>query len=136
MNDDIVAARGVIWEDSGFTLLMRFENYAGQPAVQADITSIAYAAYNEDSATPDTALVSTTVATTDVVFNTLQNDNRWRDRSGNKIDEIGYNFRHTISSTVPATASKLTAVEYLLTPTMGQPWYERFEIEVKAIRRT
>lgn len=136
MSDDIVAARGVIWEDSGVTLLMRFENFSGQAAVQADITSIAYAAFNEDSATPDTALVSTTVATTDVVFNTLQNDNRWKDRSGIPIDSVGYNFRHTLSSTIFATPSKLTAVEYLFTPTTGQPWYDRFEIEVKPIRRS
>jgi hypothetical protein len=62
----------------------------GNVLVQGNFTgSIFQRVYDLGSSTPTTALLSNTVAIADVIFNTLQS---W------DIDDVGFNFRATVTS--------------------------------------
>lgn len=94
---------------------------------QADTNTVTYSVFSLDSA-GDRSVVSghdgAALSDSDVVFDTLQTDDRWEE------DDTGYNFRHTINiSENAAFASRGEyLIEYLITPVSGQRIVVRFRI--------
>ena len=123
---------GTAFKNGSATLLARVVGQDGSEIVQADLNAIHYTVFLLDDQDPDSrAPVAnhTDVALTisQVIFNSLQYDALWT------IDEIGYNFRHTLDvSPYPAfaTAGRRYLVEYRLTPMAGEVIMVRFRINV------
>lgn len=87
----------------------------GDEMVQADVDTIEYAVYNDDTRETVLALTSLTVA--NVVFNTLQTDERWT------VDTDGYNFRHDVSHSLLTDPDVTYRIEYKITLDGGSEFY-------------
>jgi hypothetical protein len=87
----------------------------GDEMVQADVDTIEYAIYNDDTREAVLALTSLTVA--NVVFNTLQTDERWT------VDTEGYNFRHDVSHSLLTDPDITYRIEYKITLDGGSEFY-------------
>lgn len=99
----------------------------GSAIGQADVASIARKVFDVRSATPETAVNSAAPVVVDSIFDTLQTDSRW------SVDETGFNFADTVPASVFATGDRTYRVEYVFTPTSGQPWAVVFEPYVKKL---
>ena len=102
----------------------RIRGTDGALIVQADITSIAYNVYDLDGATPHTATTTGTLTVADVVFDTLQTDERW------SADGLGYNFRADVAASVPAHGGHTYLIDWNFTPASGEefPVLGRFSV--------
>ena len=87
----------------------------GDEMVQADVDTIEYAIYNDDTREVVLALTSLTVA--NVVFDTLQTDERWT------VDADGYNFRHDVSHSLLTDPDVTYRIEYKITLDGGSEFY-------------
>lgn len=87
----------------------------GDEMVQADVDTIEYAIYNDDTREVVLALTSLTVA--NVVFDTLQTDERWT------VDTDGYNFRHDVSHSLLTDPDVTYRIEYKITLDGGSEFY-------------
>lgn len=87
----------------------------GDEMVQADVDTIEYAIYNDDTREVVLALASLTVA--NVVFDTLQTDERWT------VDTDGYNFRHDVSHSLLTDPDVTYRIEYKITLDGGSEFY-------------
>lgn len=87
----------------------------GDEMVQADVDTIEYAIYNDDTREAVLALTSLTVA--NVVFDTLQTDERWT------VDTDGYNFRHDVSHSLLTDPDVTYRIEYKITLDGGSEFY-------------
>jgi hypothetical protein len=121
--------KGKIWEDGGATCLSRVTNVSGSAITQATVSTISRKVFNitPGYATPDTALSTSSLTVSSVVFDTLQTDARWTK------DDTGYNFRDSPAYTIFTTAG-LYRVEYLFTPSSGDPFFVVFELHAQAVR--
>jgi len=119
--------RATIWEDGGATPLARVTGADGAAITQASLTSISYKVFDLNSTTPSTAVATGTVTIATSVFDTLQTDAIWSE------DTSGYNFKHTIASTVFTTGGHAYRVEYLFTPASGQPFWVVFELHTHEV---
>ena len=124
----IAPIQGDCWEDGGSTNLSRVYGAAGAAITQASLSTITYAVFDLQSATPDTSVDDGSVTISTSVFDTLQTDGIWTK------DDTGYNFKHTIAATVPSTANHVYRTEYLFTPVSGQPFWVVFEALTKKVR--
>lgn len=80
-----IIGHSIVWEDSGGSVMGRVHGVDGEVMVRADITSITFKIFN---AKTDAVVDTGTLTIADVIFDTLQTDNRW------SLDSTGYNFRH------------------------------------------
>lgn len=87
-------------EDSSFSVMGRVY-VAGELWTQGDIVSISFKIWDSS----DVEVSSGSLVVSDVVFDTLQTDNRW------KNDSTGYNFRHDNDHTV-LTEADTYRIEY------------------------
>lgn len=104
--------RAFVWEDGDAACMARV-TLNGSNITQSTISSISRKVFDLDSATPTTAISTTTPAVASTVFNTLQTDGRWT------VDAIGYNFRDTIAASVITDAHRYR-VEYVVTGASGE----------------
>lgn len=100
-------------------LLARVLAPDGDPAQQADISSIAYSVYDLHP-DPDSTQTGTLVVA-DVIFDALQTDSRWT------ADATGYNFRWDAPASLFATGGHTYRVEVTLTPASGELIQLRWE---------
>jgi len=119
-----VPKRGSIWEDSGCFLMARILGNDGNAITQASVSSISYVIHN---ITSDVAVTSGSLTVSDVVFDTLQTDDRWT------ADDTGYNFGHAALASWFATPDVTYRVEYKFTPTSGQVFFAVFEVTSNAL---
>ena len=119
-----VAITGVVWEDSGASLMGRVLGNAGTAIVQADMTGISRSVYLGDTvvAGPTAIVVAT------AVFDTLQTDARWT------TDSTGYNFRDDAPETIFADSDRIHIVEYALDPASGEDFHVVFRVTIAKIR--
>ncbi len=117
-----------VFKNASATCLARLIGQDTNPIVQSDLASGSYSIFLLDDHEPDsrtsvTGHEAVELALGDVVFDTLQTDDRWT------CDTTGYNFCHTIDvSTHPAfaLAGRNYLVEYRLPPVDGQVMVARF----------
>lgn len=82
-------------EDGSGTLLARVRDVAGTYITQSGISTITWDLFDLSSATPTTAVLSAqSLTVANVVFDSLTRDERWQ------VDDVGYNFRATLATTV------------------------------------
>lgn len=111
---------GAMFEDSGVSLMARVVGNDAANIVQADCTTILRSIYNAATGAAIEEDESLTIA--DVVFDTLQTDNRWL------YDTTGYNFRDPVPAAKFAAGSTGYRVEYKFTPASGEVWHVVFQI--------
>jgi len=96
-----------VWEGVTPTFMARMQGSTGGNLVQASLSSIACQVRDISlSSTAAPVFSSTALTIASVVFDTLQTDSRWTK------DATGYNFRHTLGSSVLATGSHTYRAEY------------------------
>ena len=97
---------------------------------QATVDTAAYSVFLLDEHDPDSRTVidghdNESLTVSQIIFNSLQTDDRWT------IDDVGYNFRHTIDISAAdafTTAGRNYLVEYRLMPSSGQVIIVRFRL--------
>ena len=94
-------------EDSSFSVMGRIY-VAGELWTQSDIVAISFKIWNSSNV----EVSSGDLVVSDVVFDTLQTDGRW------KNDSIGYNFRHDNDHTV-LTEADTYRIEYRVVTAAG-----------------
>jgi hypothetical protein len=129
---------GTVWERGGAVVMARVQGTRTSGVAdnmdQSDIDGVTYWVYEKYTsgyiATSDNASQALTVA--DVVYNTLQTDNRWT------VDSTGYNFRHTLTSTAFPTGGRAYRAQYLFNPNKsGEPaFWVVFDITAKSLPST
>jgi len=123
---------GTVFTHGTATLMARVVGNNAQPITQADVASVEYSVFllddkDADSRTAVTGHTNVTFNVPDVIFNSLQTDDLW------KVDETGYNFRHTIDvseNQAFTIAGRRFLVEFTLTPVTGQVILARFRMNV------
>ena len=104
-----------MWEGVSPTVMARWQGSTGGNLLQANVASIAYQVRDLNlSSTAGAVASSTGLTVASVIFDALQTDNRWTK------DATGYNFRHTLGSSVFATGGHTYRAEYKLTETGGE----------------
>lgn len=103
-------ATGIVYEDSTFSLMARFE-VDGANGVQADCSSIQMKAWDVDDY--DTAVLDAALTVSSVVFDSLQTDGRW------DVDATGYNFRYDVADTICTVAGTQYRFEAVIETTGG-----------------
>lgn len=119
---------GTVFKKGTVTCLARVVGNAVTPIGTTDIGAVSYSvglldSHDVDSRTAVTGHTNVSLSPAEVLFDTLQSDNRWT------IDSTGYNFAHTIdisSHDAFAWAGRDYLVEYRLTPVLGQVILLRF----------
>lgn len=119
-------------EDTPGMLCDRLVNINQEIVATSDISSIAVAWFNVDSASPTSAFLSASYGTT-CVYTALKTDNFWKDKSGNLTDRIGYNVRYALPATAFPTNSKHIRAEFTYTPTTGSAFIVPYNFNVSKI---
>jgi len=107
----------VVIEDSQPQFMARILNSSGEAAEQSHFGAgggIAYKIYDE-AAVGDGVVKEGTLTVADVVFDTLQTDDRWTK------DDQGYNFRWQAPADAFPNGNKQYRVEIAFTETGGSP---------------
>ena len=89
---------------------------------QADLSTITCAVFDLDSATPTVATVTPTVTISSAIQDTPVTDGKIWD-----LDDVGYNFKHGLASTVFPTGGNRYRVEYKITTTGSAVGWAKFE---------
>jgi hypothetical protein len=127
---DAADVHGVVFKNGSATLLARVVGAQGTPLTQSDVASANYTAYLLEESDPDEAApvaghTGVAVDVASLIYNSLQNDELW------DVDEIGYNFRHTLdvsANQVFTMAGRIYRIVFELTPTSGQIVLVRFRL--------
>lgn len=124
-------AYGVVYAGGSLVMMARIESIDGVAITPEEIYAASYSIEARDKcgSEPDTPVSGHAQQALDppsVLYDTLQTGPAWG------LDATGYNFRHTIDTTVDTAfqaAGTLYAVRYELTPVNGQPIIFRYQIE-------
>jgi len=124
---DIHAA---VFRNATALFMARVENATGMAITQSSTSSIRYSVYELNADDPNALTVvvghdNVTLVVSDVIFDTLQNDQAWT------VDTTGYNFRHELDVSLNeafSQAGQLYQVRYELTPGNGQKIVFRFKV--------
>lgn len=103
-------------------------NGEGNFLKQADISTITCAVFDLDSSTPTTAASTPTVTISSAIQDPPVTDGKIWD-----VDDIGYNFKHTLASTVFTTGGHRYRVEYKTTLTGGSVGWAVFEGQAEGV---
>ena len=97
----------------------------GQNIAQADVASVEFAVLND--ATKEVIQGLTSLVVADVVFDSIQKDDRW------STDSVGYNLRHDIAHTLVLDPSIVYRFEYRVTlaGSGNQFWLSPFVLNVR-----
>ncbi len=106
-----------VLEDSDFSLMFRVYGADAAAITRASLTSITYTVWDLDATDPTSSVDSGTLTVADVVFDTLQSDDRWT------TDDVGYNFRHDVADTVCSTGGHTYRIEHKFTASGGQIFF-------------
>ena len=118
-----IVTKGMIFEDSGTTLLARILGNAGTPITQASLSSISYAVFDLQGADPATAVQTGTLTISAVVFDALQtSDPRWT------VDDEGFNFAHAAPASWFNESTHTYRIEYKFTPASGEVFWAVFTL--------
>lgn len=111
-------------EASSFSAMFRV-TADGQNITQADVSDVRFAVLND--ATKEVIQGLSSLSVEDVVFNTIQKDDRW------SVDAVGYNLRHDISHTLVTDPSVTYRFEYRVTlaGSGNQFWLSPFVLNVR-----
>jgi hypothetical protein len=111
-------------EASSFSAMFRV-TADGQNITQADVSDVRFAVLND--ATKEVIQGLSSLSVEDVVFNTIQKDDRW------STDAVGYNLRHDISHTLVTDPSVTYRFEYRVTlaGSGNQFWLSPFVLNVR-----
>ena len=111
-------------EASSFSAMFRV-TADGQNITQADVADVQFAVLNDATKEVIQGLSSLTVA--DVVFDTIQKDDRW------STDAVGYNLRHDIAHTLVTDPAVTYRFEYRVTlaGSGNQFWLSPFVLNVR-----
>lgn len=121
----------VVFKDDSATLLARVEGWDAALIVPEDVAGISYSVYrlgtkDEDPWTPVTGHVDQAIEPAAALYAVPRLDDLW-----GHIDQVGYNFRHTLDVSA-AAAFPDHAARYLvvvtLTPVTGQPIQVRWRL--------
>lgn len=123
---------GTVFKKGTVTCMARIVGNEVTPIGITDISAVSYSVWlldasDVDSRTPVTGHQNVTLNPEDVLYSSLQSNDRWT------IDPIGYNFLHTIdiaTNDAFALAGRDYLVEYRLTPASGQVILVRFRFHV------
>lgn len=130
--------RADAYEDGSVSILGRILAWDGDPAVQADISSITYTITNVDTGSAVTGHSAASLTAASVIFDTLQgsdgDDARWPE----SFDTTGYNFLHhvNIGSNAAFASAGLYTIEYVFTPASGSVFLVKVEVTAHPIRRS
>lgn len=122
-----VATEG--FEDSAYTFMARIRGNSGALIEIATISSIACKVFDLNSTTPSTAVATPTVTVSTAVYDTLQTGVRWtRDSTASPGPDgsVGYNFLHQVPGSAFAGPGHVFDVDYIFTPTTGEPIVQGF----------
>ncbi|MBN2293498.1 MAG: hypothetical protein JXM70_13800 [Pirellulales bacterium] len=127
MSDDIY---GTVQKNGTVTCLARIVGEEAAAINQSCISTVSYSVFLLDERDPDSRTVisghdDVSLEVAAVIFNSMQTDPRWT------VDDIGYNFRHTIdvsSNNAFTVAGRSYLVEYRLMPVTGQVILARFRL--------
>lgn len=119
--------RGTVWEDNGVLCMARVLGADGSAVQQADITGIGRKVFDLSSTAPTSVQHSTTLDSTNVLFDTLQTDSGW------SKDVTGFNFKDTVPSTLLVIGNHLYRIEHAFTPAAGEQFHTVFEIFAESI---
>ena len=98
-----------VWEDTTNTMLARVVGADAATVVQANVTRIEFKAFDLSIAGSSAVASSTALTISEVIFDTLQTDDRWTK------DTTGYNFAHLVPSTVMSKGGHRYQIEYMAT---------------------
>ena len=115
----------VVFQNGGATYLARVLGNAGTAITQASLSSISCGVYDEDGATPGTAIITPTVTIASAVYDTLQTDSIWTK------DTTGYNFKFSIPATGFPIADHRHRIEFKFTPASGAVFYGKAYVGVE-----
>ncbi len=99
--------RASIIENSPVILMARIADALGIPVTAADVDSLTIKVFNQATGTQISTTIEPTVS--DVIFDTLQEDNRW-------LDEDGYNFAYEVDGSYFPDGNTKYQVEVKVTP--------------------
>lgn len=117
------------FEDTAHTFMARIRGNAYALITQATISTITCKVFDRASATPTTALATPTVTVSSAIFDTLQTDGRWTadsETEPGEDGETGYNFLFQVAGSVFSGAGRVYDVEFVFTPTSGEPVFQGF----------
>jgi len=121
-----------VWEGNDAVIMARVRFIDAELITIAAVNTIVRKTFDPQSNTPDVPLKTDSLVVADSVFDTLQTtalDARWTD------DAEGYNFRDTIpGATHLLDGDKSYRIEYLVTPTSGNPFTIVAKVDTKNIR--
>ena len=129
--------KGRVFKNQSAILVARVTGEDGAAINQASISSGVYSIYELDERFPDNREVVTghdgaSLTIADVIFDTLQTDDLWKNDLGNLIDSTGYNYKHVLDVSANQafpTAGKTYLAIATLTPASGQPIPVEFKLE-------
>ena len=121
---------GTVQKGGTLTCLARIVDENAAAIDQSGVSTATYSVFLLDEHDPDGRTVVSghdgkPLAVASIIFNSLQTDARWT------IDDIGYNFRHTIDVSTDsafAVAGRNYLVEYRLAPPTSQVIIARFRL--------
>lgn len=99
--------RGCVAEDSTATLRARLVDSSDNLITQSQISSISYTVFDDDL---ETIIDSGTASVLETIYNTLQT---W------DLDDVGFNFKHSLLETAFPLGDKVYRVEYKLITVFG-----------------
>ncbi len=117
---ETVVYESSVWAGFEALFLARVVNKSGAHITQAGVSTITYSVREAEGDEAATASGSLTVS--EVVYNTLQYGGLW------DVDLDGYNFFAALPGACFPTAGTRYRVEFVLTPTSGNPYPLVFEV--------
>lgn len=127
MATEPIIVTGVVIEDSGAFCMARVEGNDAANLTQAAVTSIFAVVLTLDG-TVTTASHELVVA--DVIFDTLQTDDRWARANG---DSTGYNLGFVAPAAWFATGGIVNVIELTVTPAAGEVFKIPFHVSVTPV---
>lgn len=120
----ILVSSWVVFEDATAVFVSRMQAADGDPAVQADVSSISYAVYDRKLGTE---VISGTLTVSSVVYDTLQTGSIWT------RDDVGYNFKYALPTTAFPTGGRSYRVEFKWTFADGTVGIDAYDCRAEAI---
>ena len=123
MPNDVIVYRKSYSKDSAIVTLARIEGTDGVDILQADLAAIYIVVKIDGVQTYSNGAATLTIAS--VIFDTLQNDGRWKE------DTTGFNFEHTVPKEA-FTSIGTCRVEYIFEDSSGNRWPLTYEGPVRS----